>query len=504
MTLLDPAAPAREHADDQLGALLDAAVDAMIVIGERGEIARFNRSAERLFGYSAGEVAGRNVALLMPEPDRSRHDGYIRNYVGSGDPKIIGIGREVMARRKDGSTFPIHLSVGEFRRGSSRGFVGILHDISARKRQEEELRRRTEELRLVFENAPTAIATTDATGHIIGANQACARLLGRPIETLLKRRISEFIHPADRGAAVARLQHMLDHGEESSSQELRFWHHDGSVIHALLYSALVRDEQGNPVVVIEELLDRTAALTAQQEAENLRTQLAHVGRLGTLGEMVSGIAHEVNQPLTAIATYASACRRLLRSGASTPDELEAVLAKISSQAERAGQVIRGLRALTRKREQTRETLDLNALVREVAALLAPEVRLAGWTLELELAPGLPEVTGDGVQIQQVILNLLRNGMEAMLERPRGTRLAVATEAPDAGHVQIRVSDSGPGVDPAETGRLFEFFYTTKPQGMGLGLAICQSIVVAHGGTVQYRTAPTGGAEFIVRLPVGGD
>lgn len=376
-----PAAAKPVIAESRLNALLDAAVDAMILIDIKGNITRFNLAAERMFGYSEDEVSGHNVSMLMPEPYRSQHDGYIGRYGSTGERRIIGIGREVSARRKDGSVFPIDLSVGEFRatgeylEAGEHGFVGIIRDLTERK-------------------------------------------------------------------------------------------------------------------------------TQQREAEALRGRLTHVGRIGTLGEMVSGIAHEVNQPLTAISNYASACRRMAQAGTLGGEDLVSTLEKISAQAERAGQVIRGLRALVRRRDEVREPLDVNRLIRDVATLLDFELRQAGFQLVLNLSDVLPPAVGDAVQIQQVVLNLVRNGFDAMLEEAHGDTIEITTSMADAG-VEIRVRDSGPGLSATAAERLFEPFFTTKREGIGLGLSICKSILTSHGGDLTADTAPGGGAQFRVRLPAVG-
>jgi two-component system sensor kinase FixL len=375
-------------AESRFNALLDAAVDAIILIDPQGRITRFNLAAEKMFGYAEHEVAGHNVSMLMPEPYKSQHDGYLHRYFHTGERRIIGIGREVTAQRKDGSTFPIDLSVGEFLtagqsderrraddRGAEHGFVGIIRDLTERKAQ-------------------------------------------------------------------------------------------------------------------------------TREAETLRTRLTHVGRIGTLGEMVSGIAHEVNQPLTAISNYASACRRMAQAGTIGGEELTVTLEKIGAQAERAGQVIRGLRALVRRREEVRQTLDVNRLIRDVSKLVDFEIRQSGYGLLMNLHEPLPAASGDPVQIQQVILNLIRNALDAMLEGARGDVIEIDTAAVD-GAVEIRVRDSGPGLSPAALERLFEPFFTTKPQGIGLGLSICKSIITAHGGQLTAEAAPGGGAQFRVRLPATG-
>ncbi|HVT34956.1 MAG TPA: PAS domain S-box protein, partial [Nevskiaceae bacterium] len=439
-------------APDYLGALMDAAVDAIVLIGERGDIVRFNRSAEKLFGYIAAEVIGRNVNCLMPEPYHTEHDGYLDRYHRTSEPRIIGIGREVVARRKDGSTFPIDLSVGEFQSGDQHGFVGILRDISGRKEQERQLLRSSEELRLVFDNAPTAMLTSDPQGRILNANRACCELLGYERGELLQLRHSDLMHAEDRPSGVSELQHLQQAGD-SARRQMRFVRKDGTVVHTLQYSAKTQDAEGRPLTIIE-IVDRTEIYKATREAEELRMRLTHVARIGTLGEMVSGIAHEVNQPLTAIANYASACRRMLNSGQAQPQELAGTLGKISDQAERAGQVIRGLRALLRKRDAVREPLDCNQLVREVSALIDFELRQAGFRLLLQLAPQLPKTLGDGVQIQQVMLNLIRNGLDAMQEHARGDFIQVSTAATGS-WVQFVVSDSGPGLNPDVAERLFE-------------------------------------------------
>lgn len=489
-------ASAAPVADTSLNALLDAAVDAIVLADEHGRIARLNRAAERLFGYRQAEVEGHNLSLLMPEPYRREHDQYIHRYERTHEARIIGIGREVTARRQDGSTVPVELSVGEFRSAEGRGYVGILRDISERKRQQTRLEQQASELRMIFEDAPTPMLITEPGGHILKANRACCTLLGYSDEALRGRRQSELLFPDDRASGAQQLSRLAE-GHGAVNCELRYLRGDGSVVHTSTHAAR---SEGGPALVISEILDRTALLSAEHEAETLRARLAHAARIGTLGEMVSGIAHEVNQPLTAIATYASACRRLLQSGSAEPAELVATLEKIAAQAERAGQVIRGLRSLTRRRDALREPLDVNQLIGEVAKLLEFELRNSGWRLLLHLSPGLLPVIGDGVQLQQVVLNLVRNGIEAMRERAGGDHVEVQTRAAEPGWLEICVRDSGPGISEAVAAHLFEPFYTTKPQGMGLGLSICQSIVASLGGELGQHTPAQGGACFTIRLP----
>jgi len=495
--------PGRSAASDQLSALLNAAADAMVLIDDCGRITRFNLAAERVFGYRPEEVVGRNVSVLMPQPFRGEHDGYLNRYHSTGVPRIIGIGREVLAQRADGSTFPIDLSVGEFFDGAEHGYVGILRDISQRKRQEEDLRRSTEELRLIFDHAPTAITITSLDGHLLNANRAAAELLGYKQDELLKLLHTDLIQADDRVVAQEHFQRLSETGGTCSC-ELRYLCQDGSVLHATHYASVVHDEVGQPLMLIGEIVDRTALFEANREAGELRDRLAHVGRIGTLGEMVSGIAHEVNQPLTAIASYASACRRMMLGNQASAGEMLSILEKIATQAERAGQVIRGLRALAKRADAERRQLDSNQLVRDVARLVEFELRGDGFDLRMRLEAELKPISGDGIQIQQIVLNLVRNAMEAMKEAGIDGDVTLETLTPEEHWIEIRVSDRGPGLSPTVAQRLFEPFFTTKPQGMGLGLSICKSIAAAHGGELSYFLNEQGGTTFALRLPAADE
>ncbi len=487
-------------AGDRLEALLDAAVDPIVLIDPQGCVSGFNHAAEAVFGYRESEVLGRNVSMLMPQPYRQEHDGYLGRYLDTGKRRIIGIGREVVAQRKDGSTFPIDLAVGEFVNGAERGFVGILRDITQRKRQEAEVRRATEELRLIFENSPTPVTISDADGHVLDANRACEAVLGRSAAELKGLRHTDLIVEEDRQAVRQDFIRLRSEGERFS-REIRYLRRNGQVLYALLQVGVTRDTGGGALLMICEIVDRSQVYEATREAEELRTRLAHVSRVGTLGEMVSGIAHEVNQPLTAIANYASAARRMVLGGTADAAELAAIHDKIATQAERAGQVIRGLRSMTRRREAERAQLDCAALVSDALKLVEFELRARGWRLALSLQPGLPKVLGDGVQIQQVLINLVRNAVEAMSEQANGDYIAVSASAAAGAWVEITVSDCGPGLGEEAEEHLFEPFFSTKDQGMGLGLSICRSIMSVHGGELRYRRNQRGGAEFTMRLPV---
>ncbi|MCA9727722.1 MAG: PAS domain S-box protein, partial [Candidatus Eisenbacteria bacterium] len=356
-------------------AVLSAAVDAVVVIDQTGRIEIVNPSTEKIFGWTSKEMIGQNVRMLMPQPYRTDHDSYIDDYLRTGHARIIGIGREAKGIRKDGHVFPIDLAVGEIAPiGGRRRFLGIVRDISERKRTEHQL----------------------------------------------------------------------------------------------------------------------------QEA---RERLAHVARISTMGEMASGIAHEVNQPLTAVATYANACRRILADGRTDDPDLMEGLIQISEEARRAGEIIHRLRDLVRRRPSERKACPINSVVTDVIRLAEVDTRLHDVRLDVHLHPNLPSVQVDPVQIQQVVLNLIRNATDAMETTEAERRVIEVRTLPTRGReIQVEVSDNGIGL-PDNKAELYEPFFTTKTAGMGLGLSISRSIVNNHGGRLWHSTNPGGGTTFHFTLPV---
>jgi two-component system, LuxR family, sensor kinase FixL len=373
-----------EKVEARANAVLNSVVDAIINIDARGTIQMFNPAAVKMFGYRRDEVLGKNVSLLMGAPHRERHDGYIHNYQATGDAKIIGIGRELMARKKDGSEFPIHLTVTEVTGTGQRSFTGIIRDLTERSESERRLRQRDDEIR----------------------------------ET--------------------------------------------------------------------------------------RERIAHMERLGSLNAMTVGIAHELNQPLAAITTYAQACYRMVDANMDEPEELKRALKKIDEQVGRAAQVIRRLRTLVNKRESVRELTHINNLISETVEIARIDGRVRDVEFASELEPSLPAAQVDPVQIQQVILNLVLNSIDALEARDPGKRrINISSCLLPEGTIRVGVRDNGIGLMEDCKDRLFSPFFSTKSKGMGMGLHISHSIIAAHGGNLSYQAAdPAPGAEFYFVLPVG--
>ncbi|MDB5629174.1 MAG: multi-sensor signal transduction histidine kinase FixL [Tardiphaga sp.] len=355
-----------------LSSILQTVPSAMVVINEHGLIQSFSATAERLFGYPASEIVGQNIKLLMPDPYRQGHDGYLQRYLRTGEKRIIGMGRIVVGERKDGSTFPMELSVGEMHSNDARFFTGFIRDVSERQKTE------------------------------------------------------------------ARLQ-------------------------------------------------------------ELQTELIHISRLSAMGEMASALAHELNQPLTAITNYLKGSRRLLAD--KTDEEsvmVRGAVDKAADQSMRAGQIIRRLRDFVSRGENEQSIQNLQKLIEEASALALVGAKDSNVRVTFKFGPGSDVVLADKVQIQQVILNLIRNAIEAM-DGADVRELVLSTSRKDGGMIDVSVSDTGSGLAPEILSQLFQPFVSTKPNGMGVGLSISRTIVESHGGKISVASNPAGGTIFSFSL-----
>jgi two-component system sensor kinase FixL len=351
-----------------LQSILDTVPEAMIVIDERGLMQSFSSAAERLFGYSVGEVAGRNIKMMMPASYRDNHDAYLGRYLRTGEKRIIGIGPVVVGERKDGSTFPMELAVGEMISGRTRYFTGFIRDLTERK-------------------------------------QADARL------------------------------------------------------------------------------------------QELQSELVHVSRLTALGEMASALAHELNQPLSAIANYMKGLRRLLENMSDQQSlMIREALDKAAEQSLRAGQIIRRLRDFVARGETERRIESLKKVLEEASALALVGAKDRGVRVMYAFDPALDSVLADKVQVQQVVLNLVRNAVEAM-EQSHHRDLVIATERAPDGMAVVKIVDTGTGIAPEIVDQLFQPFITTKSQGLGVGLSISRTIAESHGGRIWVEPNPAGGTVF---------
>jgi two-component system sensor kinase FixL len=486
-------------------AILDAAVDAIVVIDHEGTVHEFSQAAQQVFGYAPQEIVGRNVRELMPEPYQSQHDGYLARYSDTGRPSIIGVGREVQARRKDGTLFACDLAVGQVRGVEPPRFIGFIRDITARKEAEEQLRRSEAELRLAQElaNLGNYVIHADSSTPDYFSPQLY-RILGvQPGDTGVVREefLGRWVHPSDRKRVAEAFAHM-DAGLAPLDIEYQITLRHGTVKHLHHLAQAVRDGNGRALKYVGTIHDVTDRRRAEDEARVLQERLTHFSRLSTMGEMAAGLAHEINQPLSAIATYSQACQRLIRQPQPEIDDVVAALEQINAQALRAGEVIRRLRNFVKNREVKREPVNCARLLEDLRTLAETDARLHNIRLRLDCREPLPTVYADPIQLQQVVLNLVRNAIDAMADAPEDRREVVLTtrEASD-GEVEVTVADHGTGLAPEATEHLFNPFFTTKAAGTGLGLAISRSIVRAHGGRLWHTPNDECGVRFHFTLPV---
>lgn len=486
-------------------AVLDAAVDAIIVIDHLGTIQEFSQAAQRVFGYVPEEIIGRNVRDLMPEPWRGEHDGYLQRYHETRSPHIIGVGREVRAQRKDGSIFPCDLAVGRVQGMEPPRFIGFIRDITARKDAEEQLRRSEAELRLAQELANLGNYVIHADGSAPDYfSPQLHRILGvEPHDRAIVREefVGKWVHPSDRKRVAVEFARM-ESGQGSLDLEYQVVLRDGTVKHLHHLMQAVFGADGRLQKYVGTIHDITDRRHAEDEARMLQERLTHFSRLSTMGEMAAGLAHEINQPLSAIATYAQACQRLIRQPDHEIEDVLAALEQINAQALRAGEVIRRLRNFVKNREVKREPVDCARLLEDLGTLAETDARLHNIRLRIDCHEPLPTVYADPIQLQQVVLNLVRNAIDAMSDAPEDRREVVLTtrEATD-GEVEITVADHGTGLAPEATEHLFNPFFTTKASGTGLGLAISRSIVRAHGGRLWHTPNDGCGVRFHFTLPV---
>jgi two-component system sensor kinase FixL len=374
---------ALEYSRSVLQTMFATSPDGIITIDPKGTVLTFNPTAEDLFGYSEADVVGKNVKLLMPEPYQGEHDGYLARYLETGEKRIIGIGREVTAQRKDGTTFPMELAVGEMEIGGRKLFTGFIRDISRRRDAEERL----------------------------------------------------------------------------------------------------------------EL--------SQDRLKELQSEFVQVSRLSAMGEMAATLAHELNQPLSAMMNYAQATRRMLQASAAEDTvRLVELMTKAVEQATRAGEIIRRLRTFVAQGETEKSLDDISDVVNEACALALVGARSDGVETTMSLAADLPEVLMDRIQIQQVVVNLIRNSLDAMDNQERRT-IAIKTAIDEDNALVVSVADNGPGLDEEIAEKLFQPFNSSKTDGMGIGLSISRTIIEQHGGRIWSTPNDGGGAIFSFTLPVEG-
>ncbi|HUO98992.1 MAG TPA: PAS domain S-box protein, partial [Rhizomicrobium sp.] len=398
-------------ADSLFRTLLATAVDGIMVIDDCGLVQVYNEACERLFLYPPDEVLGRNVSMLMPSPYREAHDKYIRDYKTTGNARIIGVGREVLGRRKDGSVFPMYLSVGEGQIQDRKVFVGIIHDLTPLYRERSAYDQERAHLAMIVESSNDAIMSETLEGVITTWNQAAGRMFGYTASEIIGQSVTR-LFPSSRQDEEVGILEGIRQGEATQHYETERVRKNGELIQVSVTVSPIRDASGKVIGASKTVRDISERKAAQERLQALSTELTHVARVSEMGQLSAAIAHELNQPLTAVLNYTNVGKRLIAAAdpAAAAKAYEAV-SKAGEQAVRAGQIIRRLRDFVEKRETNRTIENINSIAEDALALGLIGTRSHNIITRVDLTPVSPPILVDRVQIQQVLVNLLRNAAE---------------------------------------------------------------------------------------------
>jgi C4-dicarboxylate-specific signal transduction histidine kinase len=443
---------------------------------------------------------GRQLAdVIIPPSLREKHRQGLTRYLATGEARVLGRRVEVTAIRADGREFPAELAITRIPLEGPPSFTGYLRDITERKRSEEELRRSqaflSEGQRL---SATGTFSWRIATDEITWTEAVYTIFAFDPGTPVTLERIGSRVHPDDMPLMYDMIEHAQNGKDFEYEHRLRL--PDGSVKYLHLVGHATRDLVGR-LEYIGAVQDVTQRRRSEEALSKARSDLAHVARVTSLGALTASIAHEVNQPLSGIITNAGTCLRMLAADPPNVDGARETARRTIRDGNRASEVITRLRALFSKKEATNESVDLNEAAREVIALSASELQRSRVILRSELAEDVPPVIGDRVQLQQVMLNLLLNASDAMSsvdDRPR--QVVIRTDLDKDDRVRLAVQDAGVGFDPQDVNKLFEAFYTTKSDGMGIGLSISRSIIESHHGHLFATPNDGPGATFSFSIP----
>jgi PAS domain S-box-containing protein len=480
-------------------AILDSSLDCVIAIDHEGRITEFNPAAEHTLGYRRNAVVGKHLAdVIIPPSLREKHRTGFARYLTTGESRVLGRRLEMTALRADGREIPVELAITRIPQDGPPAFTGYLRDITERKRSEDALRvahaqvvRSEERWRSVFENSAVGVALTDLTGRFIATNPVYQKMLGYTEEEFQQLTFFDITHEENVEQNRTLIGELLDGKRQQYQIEKQYRRKDGQPVWVRNNVSVVPGTEGVPRFLMALSEDITQRKLSQEALAKARSELAKVAEITSLGVLAASIAHEVNQPLSGIINNASTCLRMLSADPPNVDGARETARRTIRDGNRASDVITRLRTLYTKKEPSPESMDLNEATREVTALSLSELQRMGVILRCELADDLPPIVGDRIQLQQVVLNLLRNAVDAMNtidDRPR--ELLIRTERDGRDQVRLSVKDSGVGFTPQTVDRIFEPFYTTKTDGMGIGLSVSRSIIDAHQG--RLWAAPNDG------------
>lgn len=469
---------------ERLRTIIDSAVDGIIVIDQRGCIESFNPAAERLFGYTRSEAVGRNVSMLMPSPYHEEHEGYLSRYLTTGEAKIIGSGREATGRRRDGSVFPLHLSVGQMTIGDERKFTGILHDLSDRVALEHRLRASEARWRSIIHSAVDGIVVIDAHARIEAFNPAAERLFGYSEKELLGQNVNVLMPSPYREEHDTYVGRYLATGRAKiigTGREVTGRRRDGTTfpLHLSVGELTVEGER-KFTGILHDLTGRV----------RLEERLREGATLAKIGEMAAVIAHEVKNPLAGIR----GAIQVIGSRQPAGSRDTAVVNDIIKRIDALDGLMKDLLVFARPPQPRRSSVDVVPLVTMTADLMCQDPSLKD--VDVDVEGSAPPLLADAEMLKIVFQNLLVNSAHAM----QGQGKIDVTIAAIDSTCEISFTDTGPGIPEEIRDKIFTAFFTTKSRGSGLGLATAKRFVEAHQGEIEVECPPAGGTRVTVRLP----
>ena len=489
--------------EQQARSIVDSALDAVVTMDADGMITDWNKQAEEIFGWTRPEALGRRMSeTIIPMQYRLSHESGLRHFLKTGQGAVLNQRIEITALRRDDREFPVELTVTPLKSGDTWTFSSFIRDISERKRSEEQLRTSELNLRRMTETIPEMLWSATPDGAIDYCNARVLDYTGLSQEEIKGSGWMKTIHPDDTDNFARAWTHSVKNGAPFRCEFRCLRASDGMHRWCVSSALPLRATDGGILTWYGTVVDFHDRRQAQEDLRNTQAELAHVNRVMTMGELTASIAHEVSQPLAAAIASGDSCTAWLANEPPNLEKARIAASRMIQAATQANAIVQRVRALFKKTPSITTSVDMNELIEETMSFVHGEAQRKNVSFRAELDDALPRVSGDRVQLEQVILNLMMNGIESMAgldSEPK--RVLIRSALPNPGEILVSVADTGPGIDSQDAGRLFAPFFTTKPQGIGMGLPISRSIIEAHGGRLWVEKNEPRGAVFHFILPL---